>query len=126
MTVSTYMIVRTVVNTEQGEVRAVSLEDAWELWHAEGRDLLSPHYDDQEVTVQIVEDTKDLPDRPTVWDMKSCPGCGSSRGLDVEEAVGHEGTYELFTVMSNCCAVQWMVDGLEMAAACDPAWKDVG
>ena len=60
----------------------------------------------------------------TEWDWTSCPGCGKTDTLDVEEASG--GAYELFTVMSICCGVQWTVAGLEMAAACDPIWNNDG
>jgi len=121
MTVSTYTIMRTVLNTEQGEVRAASLEDAWEIWHAEGRDLLSPHCDDQEETVQIVEDVKHL--NPTGWDEASCPRCGDNECIEVEDQTG---THEFFTAWANCCSIQWVLFDLASAAKCDPAWKDVG
>lgn len=120
---TTYVVQRRTVTTEHGDIEADSLDDAWEIWHDEGSDLLDYSDGDTESSVKIVEDVKEL--TPTGWDWKSCPACGKTDSLDVEEHVTTEGSYELFTVMSNCCAVQWIVEGLEIAAACDPAWKDV-
>tara|TARA_B100000073_G_scaffold307949_1_gene278627 strand:+ start:75 stop:443 length:369 start_codon:yes stop_codon:yes gene_type:complete len=118
-----YVVERRTVITEYGDVEADSLEEAWQLYEESPHDLLDYSDGDTESSVKIVEDVKEL--TPTGWDMKSCPACGKTDSLDVEEDVTTEGSYELFTVMSNCCAVQWMVEGLEMAAACDRAWKDV-
>ena len=116
-----YVVQRRTVTTEHGDIEADSLDDAWEIWDDEGSDLLDYSDWDKESSVEIVEveDVKEL--SRTAWDMKSCPQCGSSRSLEVDQMV----TPDSFLVYSNCCSVQWVVEGEEMAAACDPAWKDV-
>tara|TARA_B100000945_G_C20375099_1_gene594160 strand:+ start:37 stop:405 length:369 start_codon:yes stop_codon:yes gene_type:complete len=118
-----YVVQRRTVTTEHGDIEADSLEEAWELYEESPHDLLDYSDGDTESSVEIVEDVKEL--SRTGWDMKSCPACGRTDSLEVEEDVTTEGSYEWFTVFANCCSVQWVFHGLEMAAACDPAWKDV-